>query len=134
MALTDAQWTLLAPLIEQCRPPAKVPPSDLRRTVEAILWRHNNGAKWRSVPVELGPWWRAAQIFIRWSRLGVWERLLALVQERGVKLGLTFLDGTNIRAQHKAAGASRKGHLQRSEMLVKHLAALVAGMEQRPAL
>ena len=38
----------------------------------------------------------AAQIFIRWSRLGVWERLLALVQERGVQLGMTFLDGTNM--------------------------------------
>jgi hypothetical protein len=24
----------------------------------------------------------AAQTFIRWSRLGVWERLLSLVQER----------------------------------------------------
>jgi hypothetical protein len=36
----------------------------------------------------------AAQTFIRWSRLGVWERLLVLVQERGVQLGMTFLDGT----------------------------------------
>jgi transposase len=53
-------------------PPAcKVPPSDLRRTVEAIIWRCTNGAKWRSIPAELGPWWKAAQIFIRWARLGV---------------------------------------------------------------
>ena len=43
-------------------------------------------------------WWMAAQIFIRWSRLGVWERLLALVQERGVQIGMSFLDGANIRA------------------------------------
>ena len=54
----------------------------LRRTISAILWRHENGAKWRSLPAELGPWWMAAQTFIRWSRLGVWERLLARVQER----------------------------------------------------
>jgi transposase len=32
-------------------------PSDLRRTVSAILWRHENGVKWRALPAELGPWW-----------------------------------------------------------------------------
>jgi transposase len=103
--LTDAQWAMLEPLVEQCRPKGKTPPHDLRRTMEAILWRHQNGAKWRSVPVELGPWWRAAQTFIRWARLGVWERLLNLVQERGIQLGMTFLDGTSVRAHQKAAGA-----------------------------
>ncbi len=77
--LTDTQWAML----EQCRPKGKTPPQDLRRTFEAILWRHENGAKWRAVPAELGPWWRAAQTFIRWARLGVWERLLNLVQECG---------------------------------------------------
>lgn len=105
--LTDAQWTMLEPLIETVRPKGKTPPRDLRRTVEAILWRHETGAKWRSVPPELGPWWRAAQTFIRWARLGVWEGLLTLVQDRGVKLGMTFLDGTSIRAHQKAAGAAR---------------------------
>ena len=110
MMLTDAQWAELEPLVEACRPHAKVPPSNLRRTISAILWRHANGAKWRSVPPELGPWWMAAQIFIRWSKLGVWERLLRLVQERcGRELGMVFLDGTVVRAHHKAAGARKEG-------------------------
>ena len=86
--LTDAQWAELEPLVEACRPRAKVPPADLRRTVEAIIWRGANGAKWRAIPAGLGPWWRAAQIFIRWARLGVWDRLLDLVQKRGVGLGM----------------------------------------------
>jgi transposase len=90
--LTDTQWMVLEPLIEACRPAAKVPPRHLRRTISAIVWRHDNGAKWRAVPDELGPWWMAAQTFIRWSRLKVWERLLALVQEQGVQLGMTFPD------------------------------------------
>src|SRR3954462_1484942 len=63
-----------------------------------LVWRHQNGAKWRAIPAELGPWSRAAQTFIRWAHLGVWERLLLLAQERGVQLGMTFLDGTSIRA------------------------------------
>jgi transposase len=86
--LRDGQWAVLEPLIEACRPKGKTQPQDLRRTIEAILWRHQNGAKWRSIPSELGPWWRAAQTFIRWARLGVWERLLRLARERGVKLGM----------------------------------------------
>src|SRR5215212_3153736 len=105
---TDAQWAELAPLVERCRPQAKVPPSNLRRTMSAILWRHANGAKWRSIPAELGPWWMAAQIFIRWSRLGVWERLLVLAQERGVQLGMTFLDGTSVRAHQRRPAPGQK--------------------------
>jgi transposase len=131
--LTDAQWAVLGPLVERCRPHAKVPPSHPRRTMSAILWRHANGAKWRSIPAELGPWWMAAQTFIRWSRLGVWERLLALAQAHGVQLGMTFLDGTSVRAHQKAAGAGPKGALTRDAALVKRLAVLVAAMEPRPA-
>jgi len=131
--LTDAQWAMLEPLIETVRPPAKVPPRHLRRTISAIVWRHDNGAKWRAVPAELGPWWMAAQTFIRWSRLGVWERLLTLVQEQGVQLGMTFLDGTNIRAHQKAAGAAKKAALQRNGTVVRRLAGLAAAMALRLA-
>ena len=126
--LSDARWAALEPLVEACRPKGKTPPQNLRRTLSAILWRHQNGAKWRAIPVDLGPWWRAAQVFVRWARHGVWEQLLALVQERGVQLGMVFLDGTNVRAHQKAAGAARRGDLELSETVVKRLAARVAGM------
>jgi transposase len=129
--LTDTQWAMLEPLVEACRPRGKTPPQDLRRTISAILWRHQNGAKWRSVPSELGPWSRAAQTFIRWSRLGVWERLLGLAQERGVELGMTFLDGTSIRAHQKAAGARKKGALKLSETHVRRLGDLVGATAPR---
>jgi transposase len=55
MVLADAQWSVLEPLVEACRPKGKTPPQNLRRTIEAILWRHQNGAKWRSIPADLGP-------------------------------------------------------------------------------
>ena len=129
--LSEAQWALLEPLIEACRPKGKTPPQDLRRTLSAILWRHQNGAKWRSIPEELGPWWRAAQIFIRWARAGVWERLLSLVQARGVQLGMVFLDGTSVRAHQKAAGARRKGALKLSETYVRRWGDLVGATAPR---
>ena len=79
-------------------------------------------------------WTRAGvQIFMRWARAGVWERLLTLVQERGVELGMVFLDGTSVRAHQKAAGAARRGDLKLGETTVKRLAALVAAMAPKLA-
>src|SRR3954447_1676297 len=131
--LSDAHWMSLEPLVEACRPKGKTQPKDLRRTNSAIVWRQENGAKWRAIPAELGPWWRAAQMFIRWAHLGVWERLLLLAQQRGVQLGMTFLDGTNIRAHHKAAGAEKRGPTARRAMSVRRWAARVGAMEPRRA-
>ena len=70
-------------------------------------WNHTESPKTREFfePSICGGQHR---LFIRFAKLGVWERLLKLVQEqRGVALGTTFLDGTNIRAHHKAAGAKK---------------------------
>ncbi len=131
MVLTDAQWAALEPLIEACRPRGKTRHHDLRRTIEAIIWRHDNGAKWRSIPAELGPWWMAAQTFNRWSHLGVWERLLEVAQQGGVELGMAFLDGTNIRAHQKAAGAARKGGRKQSGMRARRSAARAAATAPR---
>jgi transposase len=131
--VTGAQWKRLSPLIEACRPPHKTEHHDLRRTIEAIVWRHRNGATWRSIPAALGPWWMAAQTFDRWARLGVWERLLAMAQERGVALGMTFLDGTNIRAHQKAAGAAKKRGRQPSGTRARRSAAHgAASARKRP--
>ena len=131
--LTDARWAELEPLIDEVRPHCKVPHDNLRETIEAILWRHENGAKWRAVPEGLGPWWMAAQTFIRWSRLDVWERMLAMAQERGVALGMAVLDGTSVRAHHKAAGAAKTARHRRSATRVRRLGALVAATAPRPA-
>lgn len=35
--LSAAQWSELEPQVETCRPKAKTPPQDLRRTLLAIL-------------------------------------------------------------------------------------------------
>lgn len=137
VVLSDEAWAVLEPMIEACRPKGKVPPRDLRRTIEAVIWRCQNGAKWRSVPTELGPWHRAAQLFIRWSKLGAWERLLTMAQERGVSLGMVHMDGSTIRAHAKAAGAknTQKGDLDDADaQAVKRLVALVGATARRHVL
>src|SRR3954471_4033424 len=131
--LADAQWMSLEPLIEACRPKGKTQPKDLRRTISAIVWRHQNGAKWRALPADPGPRARGGPMFIRWAHLGVWERLLLRAQERGVQLGMTFLDGTSIRAHQKAAGARRKGAHKLSGTRVRRWAARAGALAARPA-
>lgn len=74
-----------------------------------------------------------AQTFIRWTRLGVWDRLLKLVESRRVELGMTFLDGTSVRAHQKAAGAFSQRPLTQAERQVRLLAVLVAAAAPRPA-
>src|SRR3954465_13606209 len=108
VVLTDAQWAALRPLIEARRPRGKTPHHDLRRAIEAIIWRHENGAKWRSIPPELGPWWLAAQTFNRWGHLGVWERLLEAAQAGGVALGMGVLGGRKNPAPPKRGGGGAK--------------------------
>src|SRR3954451_23401027 len=131
--LADAHWMKLEPLLEACRPKGKTPPQDLRRTISAIVWRHQNWAKGRAVPAELGPWSRAAQMFIRWAHLGVWERLRLLAQEHGVHFGMTVLDGTRIRAHHTAAGAEKRGPTARRAMSVTRWAVRAAATGPRRA-
>src|SRR3954462_15825621 len=124
--LSDSEWARLKAALDVARSGTGRPLDDERKTVEAIVWRQRNGAKWRAVPTDLGPWWKAAQLHIRWSRAGVWERAFAVLREAGQPaLGEVFLDGTNVRAHHKAAGA--KGGRARTLW-----AAHAGAMGQRP--
>src|SRR3954469_24538941 len=103
MVLTDERWAAPAPLLEACRPRGKTPPRDLRRTVDAIVWRHANGAKWRAIPAELGPWWRGGQLFIPWARVrggAGGPALHPLVQARGVAAAARSGAGARGRARH----------------------------------
>lgn len=124
--LTNEQWLVFEPLVEACRPAAKVASPSLRQTMSAILWRHETGAKWRSVPQELGPWWKAAQTFIRWSKLGVWDRLLRLAQARGLQAGMPFIAIADRRTHPAARAMAGKMTLHHNEVTVRRLACLVA--------
>jgi transposase len=135
--LTDVQWSAIEPLIEAVRPQTGRELTNLRRTFEAIVWRMQNGAKWRAIPAELGPWWMAAQTFIRWSKLGVWERFFEAAKAAGrPALGMVFMDSTIIRAHQKAAGAVKRGTMQprHRARMTKRLAAARAVSAQRLTL
>jgi transposase len=104
--LTDAQWAKFEAAIAAVKLRGARPRKDDRRTIEAIIWRLDNGAKWRSIPAELGNWHHAYLRFRRWAMRGVWDRIMAhVVAEGEPQLAFACIDGTVARAHQKAAGA-----------------------------
>ena len=104
--LTDEVWAKFAAAIEAVEIRGARPRKDDRRTIEAIIWRLDNGAKWRSIPAELGNWHHAYLRFRRWTVAGVWDKIMAHVVAAGEpKLAFACIDGTVARAHQKAAGA-----------------------------
>jgi transposase len=77
--LTEAQWAKFEAAIAAAKLRGARPRKEDRRTIEAIIWRFNNGAKWRSIPAELGDWHHAYLRFRRWVVAGVWDRIMAHV-------------------------------------------------------
>jgi len=104
--LTDAQWLAFKTALDAVRSARRRPMKHERQTFEAVLWRLRNGARWRALPAELGPWHRAANLHGRWSRMGLWQRLFEYLRDAGhPDLADVMFDGSSIRAHHKAAGA-----------------------------
>ena len=108
--LTDAQWERLRPLL----PPQKAwtgrPAKDHRLVLNGILWIDRTGAPWRDLPEHYGPWQTIASRFYRWREAGIWDRILAAVQQLAEAEGridweVHYVDGTIVRAHQHAAGA-----------------------------
>src|SRR3954451_8532985 len=134
MMLTDEQWGALKAALDAVRPGTGRPLGDERRTVEGVVWRLRNGARWRAVPAEYGPWWRPAQLHIRRSKAGVWERLAEHLGRAGrPEAPDAFPGGTGVRAPKKPAGAPEKGGPAGSGTGARRSGARAAASGPRPA-
>ena len=83
--LTDAEWARLAPLLPRRK--AGKRRKDDRLVINGILWKLATGAPWRDVPERYGPWQSAYTRFRRWRRAGVWDGMLAAVQQQADAAG-----------------------------------------------
>jgi transposase len=117
--LTDVAWRRLAPLLPPQRPRIGRPARNHRTIVNALLWLAKTGAPWRDLPERYGPWRTVATRFYRWTRSGLWQRILAELQQEGDAAGkldwtVHMVDGTSIRAHRHAAGAKGGRKAKRS--------------------
>lgn len=121
-ALTDREWGGLEPLLPKQH--TGRPPKDHRVIINAILWLARTGAPWRDLPERFGPWCTVATRFYRWTRSGLWDRVLGELRRMadargGIDWEVHMIDGTNVRAHRSAAGA-------KGGSIAKPWAALVA--------
>lgn len=76
---SDEMWAVLGPLLPGVKATGR-PPVDRRVVVEATAWRFRTGAPWRDLPERFGNWNTIYKNFDRWSKAGVWARVLEQVQ------------------------------------------------------
>lgn len=83
------------------------PSLDNRQVVNAIRWVLKTGAPWRDLPEHYPKWKTVHSRFSRWTRRGVWARVLAeLAKDQDDESFL--IDATIVRAHQDAGGALKK--------------------------
>ena len=86
-----------------------VPRVDDRRIVSEIVFVIRNGLRWRDAPTDYGPHKTIYNRFIRWSRLGVFNRIFAGLAAEGGAPDQLMIDATHLKAHRRAASLLKKG-------------------------
>ena len=85
--MRDAQWKAIAAIVESTRGRCGGPRTDLRRTVDAIRWVLQTGAKWRELPAEYGAATTSWRWYERWCGDGMWQQIAAALELPPTELG-----------------------------------------------
>lgn len=104
LLLSEAQMRRIEPYFPLSH---GIPRVDDRRILSGILFVIRNGVRWRDAPREYGPHKTIYNRFIRWSRLGVFNRIFAELAKEGD--GMLMIDATHLKAHRTAASLLKKG-------------------------
>ncbi len=87
--VSDELWAVLAPLIAAVDPPKATGRKrvDAQAILNAILFRLRSGCQWNQLPERFPDDSTVHRTFQRWVRLGLFERLWAVLLERCDELG-----------------------------------------------
>jgi putative transposase len=82
--LTDAQWTILAPLIPAPRNTGGGRPRelDMREVLNTLLYLNRSGCQWEMLPHDLLPKSSVYDYFAQWREDGTWTKILTVLRER----------------------------------------------------
>lgn len=86
-----------------------IPRVDDRRIVSGIVFVIRNGLRWRDAPAEYGPPKTIYNRYIRWSRLGVFNKIFSALAAKGGKPDQLMIDATHLKAHQTAASLLKKG-------------------------
>jgi len=79
--LTDAQWSILEPLIPAAKSGGHPRTTDMREVLNAILYLVHTGCTWRALPHDMPCWSTVWTYFRTWRIRGVWERMHTVLRE-----------------------------------------------------
>jgi transposase len=86
--------------------PRGVPRVDDRKVLNGIYWRLRTGSPWADIPERYGPSTTCYNRFVRWRKLGVWDRIFDAIT-KGYDGTLQMIDSSSIRVHQHAANAKR---------------------------
>jgi transposase len=86
-----------------------VPRVDDRRIVSGIIFVIRNGLRWRDAPAAYGSPKTIYNRFIRWSRMGAFNKIFAALAAKGDKPDQLMIDATHLKAHRTAASLLKKG-------------------------
>ena len=104
--LTPAQLRRLSPHFPLSH---GVPRVDDRRVLSGIIYVIRNGLQWRDAPAAYGPHKTLYNRFVRWSRMGVFDRIFAALAAEGGPPERLMVDSTHLKAHRTAASLLKKG-------------------------
>jgi len=104
--LSEAQMRRLEPYFPLSH---GVPRVDDRRVISGIIFVIRNGLRWRDAPKEYGPHKTIYNRFIRWSRLGVFNRIFAELAGTAGDPDQVMIDATHLKAHRTAASLFKRG-------------------------
>jgi transposase len=108
--ISDEVWAVIGPLFPAAATTGR-PPVDGRTVVEATAWHYRTGAPWRDTPERFGNWNTVYKNFDRWSKAGVWAKVLERVQSLAVANDdldwVTSIDSTIVRVHQHGATLTR---------------------------
>ena len=106
--LTKAQMRRIEPYFPLSHGKPRV---DDRRVISGIVFVIRNGLRWRDAPAAYGPHKTLYNRFVRWSRMGVFSRILAELAASAGAPELIMIDSTHIKAHRTASSLRKKGLL-----------------------
>ena len=107
--LNDRQWEKIGPLLPPyVRGKRRV---DDRRVISGIIQVVLSGCRWSDAPLEYGPRKTLYNRFVRWSALGVFDRIFQSLASEGPKPDRIMIDSTHLKAHRTAASLLKKGVL-----------------------
>jgi transposase len=82
---------------------------DDRKVISGIIFIIRSGLRWCDAPKDYGPHKMIYNRFIRWSRLGLFNRIFAALAAKGGKPNQLMIDATHLKAHRTAASLFKKG-------------------------